>query len=149
MAYKLGYKDGRYVLRQCEKLLTEMLPVAKKSGINVMTLLYWEQMLGNWGSVATSECAIAIQEVNPYNSHLLFEVFLGVDDKYTKYNKPVLFREMIRRMWPELLDWPINPPHTMWNRVVWFIKNVGMFEMLKELQYQVNYLRYLCNKKIS
>lgn len=148
MAYKLGYKEGRYVLRQCEKLLAEMLPVARKSEINVMTLFYWEQMLGNWGSVATSECAIAIEEVNPYNSHLLFEVFLGVDAKYANYQHNVFFREMIRRMWPELLNWPINPPHTMWDRVAWYFKKAGMFELLKELRYQVNYIRYNYHSKM-
>ena len=149
MAYKLGYKEGRYVLRQCDKLLEGMLPVAKKTGINVLTLLYWEQMLGNWGTVATSECAIAIEEVNPYNSHFLFEIFLGVDAQYTNYKHNVLFREMIRRMWPELLNWPINPPHTIWNRVAWFFKKVGMFEQLKELQYQLSYLRYRCKGRIA
>lgn len=149
MAYKLGYKEGRYVFRQCDKLLQDIRPVARKSGINALTLLYWEQMLGNWGAVATSECAIAIEEVNPYNSHFLFEIFLGLDARYTNYKHNVFFREMIRRMWPELLNWPINPPHTTWNRVAWFFANIGIFEQLKELRYQVSYLRYRCKGRMA
>jgi len=147
MAYKLGYKEGRYVIRQCEKILADILPAARKFRINALTLLYWEHMLGNWGAVGNSESDIAIEEVNPFDSHLLYEVFLGVDDKYTKYYHPVLFKEMIRTMWPELLEWPINPPHTMRSKVVWFLAKVGMFGLLKELKYQANYVRYLCTAR--
>ena len=41
-----------------------------------MTGFYWEHMLGNWGTVGNSESDIAIEEINPFNSHLLYEIFL-------------------------------------------------------------------------
>ncbi len=65
MAYSLGYKESGYALTVCEKLIPEMLAAAKLSGINVMTLLYWEQMMGNWGVVGNSESDIAIEEFDP------------------------------------------------------------------------------------
>jgi hypothetical protein len=145
MAYKLGYKNCRYVIKQCERLLAEMAPVAKKFGINVWDLLYWEQRLGNWGAVRNSESAIAIEKVDPFDCHLLIETFLGVDDKYRSYKESpcVFFGEIIRNMWPELLEWPINPPHKIRARIDWFLRKVGMFELLKELKYQMHYARYL------
>lgn len=143
LVYKLGYRDGHYVIRQGEQILAELLPVGKSYDINVLTLFYWEHTLGNWGATGNSESDIAIEELNPYDSHLLYEIFLGVDAKYTKYNKSILFREMISHMWPELLEWPINPTHTMRSKIDWLLRKAGMFELLKELSYQVNYVKYL------
>ena len=125
-----------------EQILAEMLPAYRKFGVNVLTGFFWEHLMGNWGSTGNSESDIAIEEVNPTNSHYLYEIFLGVDDKYTKSNNNILFPKMIHRMWPELLEWPINPPHTMRDNVCWLLKKVGMFELLKELKYQLNYVRY-------
>jgi hypothetical protein len=145
MAHKLGYGEGgRYVIKQCEKILDEMLPVAMKFGINALTLLYWEQKIGNWGTIVNSESDIAIEEFDPYDSHLLYEVFLGVEEKYTKYNeKPcILFREMIRNMWPELLEQEINPPYTLRDKIAEFIGQVGLLGLVNEVRYQLRHARY-------
>ena len=122
-----------------------MLPVARKFGINLMVLLYWEQRLGNWGAVRNSESLIAIEKVDPFNSHLLNEIFLGVDEKYKHYQETpcMLFREMIKYMWPELLEWPINPPYTMRAKLTWLADKLRVFWLLKEAKYQVKYLRHL------
>jgi len=144
MAYKLTYKKSSYVIRQCEQLLAEMMPAARKFHINVLALLYWEQRLGNWGAVKNSESLIGIEKLDPYNSHLLNEIFLGVDEKYRDYRQApcILFREMIRSMWPELLEWPVNPPCDMRDRFISFLEKVGIFGLLKELKYQMNYVMY-------
>lgn len=144
MAYKLTYKKCSYVIRQCEQLLAEMMPVARKFHINVLSLFYWEQRLGNWGAVKNSESLIALEKLDPYNSHLLNEIFLGVDEKYRDYRQApcILFREMIRSMWPELLEWPVNPPCDMRDRVTSFLEKVGIFGLLKELKYQMSYVIY-------
>jgi hypothetical protein len=146
MIYKLGYKEGRYVIRQGEKILAELLPVCKAYNYNVLTLLYWEHFLGNWGTTGNSESDIAIEELNPYDSHFLYEMLLGVDSKYTKYTNPILFKEILRKMWPQLLEWPINPPYTMRSKVVKLFKQIGLYELFKELKYQANYFTYLCKK---
>ena len=140
IAYKLGYKDSRYVIKQSEQILAELLPVGKQFGINVLSLVHWEQNKGNRWVVGNSESDIAIEEVDPFDSHLLYEIFLGVDAKYTKNRKNILFREMIRSMWPELLEWPINPPYTIRDKIVCFFEEVGMPEPLRELKYKVNYI---------
>ena len=145
MAYAMGYKDSHYVIKQCEQLLPEMVSVARKFGINLMTLLYWEQMMGNWGAVGNSESDIAMEEFDPYDSHSLYEIFLGVEDKYTKYANSILFREMIQTMWPEVLNWPINPPRPGQDRAKSALKKLRLHGLLKNVKYQVNYLRYRCS----
>ena len=142
MAYPLGYWDSSYAIRACEELLPEMLTAAGRSGVNMMTLLYWENTMGNWGTVGNSESDIAVEEFDPYDSHFLYETFLAVDDKYRTYSNNRLFREMIKRMWPELLQWPINPPaDNLRDRVVFSLKKIGVYPLLKQLKYQVRYAR--------
>lgn len=148
LAYKLGYKEGRYVIRQSEKILTDLLIVARKFDINLLSLFHMEQMKGNRFVVGNSESDIAIEEVDPFDSHMLIELFWGVDQKYTKNRKNILFREMISSMWPELLKWPINPPHTMWDKVKWVLGEIGMFELLNELRYQVKFAWHLCKTRL-
>jgi len=142
LAYKIGHKDDRYAIQECEQILAEMIPSYRKFGINVLTGFYWEQMLGNWGVTGNSESDIAIEEVNPFNSHMLYEIFLGAEDKYTKYAKSILFREMIGNMWPELINWPINPPYNLRSKIQNYLKKTGVFEWLKEFKYQINFISY-------
>ena len=148
IAYKLGYKGDRYAIKQSERILTELVPEARAYGLNVLTLLYWEHTVGNWGATGNSESDIAIEELDPYGSHLLYEFFLGVDDRYTKYSNPVIFLELIRNMWPELLEWPISPAYKMRDKAVGILKKIGIGEVLKELKYKINYLKYFCNTRL-
>jgi hypothetical protein len=142
LAYKLGHRNDRYALNQGRRILAELLPVGKQFGLNVLTLLYWEHWLGNWGATGNSESDIAIEEINPLDSHRLYEIFLGVEPKYAGYYNPVIFKEMIRAMWPELLKWPINPPHSKRDKAAQLFKRMGLYPLLKELKFQIHYAKY-------
>jgi len=139
IASKLTYEKCPYVIKECEKYLNKMLPVARKYRLNPMDIIYWEQRLGNCGGVRNSESKIAIQKVDPCNSHYLNEVFLGVDPKHRMPHDPIFFKEIARKMWPDLLNWPINPPFTMRERIVDILIKLGVFDNLKEIKYQVNH----------
>jgi len=138
-------KEDRYLAGQVEKILAELLPVREKYGVKISTLVFWEHYAGNWGAVGNSESDIAMEELNPYVSHLLYETFLSVDDKYTNYKNPILFREMIRNMWPQLLEWPVNPmKYTMRGRLIKDLPGINVYHNLKNnLRYQIDFLRYL------
>lgn len=142
MTYKLGYRGDRYAIRQGEKILDELLPVGRACCVNVMTLLYWEQTLGNWGATGNSESDIALEELNPFDSHLLYEIFLGVEPRYSRYSRSELFKRMIARMWPELLAWPINPPVALRDRAKVLLNKFGIHDVVKELKYMANYAKY-------
>jgi len=145
LAYLMGYKESFYALKQSEQIFSELLPVSQESGINILTLFFWEQNQGNRWVVGNSESDIAIEEIDPFDSHLLYEIFLGVDEKYTQSNN-ILFTEIIRQMWPELLGWPVNPPHRLKDKAKWFLGRMGVFESLKELKYQLNFMGHLYKK---
>lgn len=145
LASKLGNQNSAYALAQCNNMKKNLEADAKKYGINVMTLFYWEQRLGNWGASKNTESLIAIEKVDPFNSHFLYETLLSTDEKYRSVDQTVciLFRELIRKMWPELLKWPINPTTTVTGKVKQITKNIGAFKLLKEIKYIYNYVRDL------
>jgi hypothetical protein len=142
LAYSLGYKKSKHAVKQCQRWLQEALTAARQYGVNIMTLLYWEQVLGNWGAVGNSESDIAIEEFDPYASHYVYETLLGVDEKSIKGNRRIIFTEMIRKMWPELLEYPINPPGTMKAKAKFLLKKIAVYPVLKKLRYQANHFRY-------
>lgn len=135
----LKFKNSLYVVKQCQAWLEKANPAAEHFGVDIMTLLLWEQLLGNWGTVADSETDIAIEHFDPFNSHYLYEVLLGVDKKYAS---SYLFKEMIKKMWPELLGFPINPPKNRYEYIKSFLQKFGLFDYLRNILYKCEYFLY-------
>jgi hypothetical protein len=143
LARCLKFRDSKYVVDQCDRWLQESRPIAQRCNVNILTLFLWEQLLGNWGAVGNSESDIAIEEFDPYNSHLLYETMLSVPQDDVQHDDSILFKEMLRHMWPELLEFPINPPHTTKDRVDAFLEKTGIYAPLKRFLYSRDRRRYL------
>ncbi len=77
--------------------------------ISVLNLIYWEQRLGTWGAQYSSEQEIAIDQFSPFNCRLLIETLLTSPQQMRCRPSYLLYKELIRAMWPEALSVPINP----------------------------------------
>jgi hypothetical protein len=135
LARSLKIKDSPYAVYQCQKWLDDTLPIARQYNVSIMTLLLWEQLLGNWGAVGNSESDIAIEEFDPFNSHYLYETLLSIDQAQLKKQPDIIFRAMIQEMWPELLDFPINPPFRRTDRIKRVLKSARLYSVLKHVLY--------------
>lgn len=142
LAYSLRYKRSKYATRECERWLNEVSQVAQMHGINVMTLFLWEQLLGNWGAVGNSESDIAIEEFDPYDSHSMYETLLAIDEQSIRGDRHLVFQEMIRKMWPELLDYSFNPPDSCPDAMRHLLKAIRIYPVLRRLRFRWNRLRY-------
>jgi len=142
LARCLKYKSSKYATEQCEKWLTSVREIAEKYNVDIMKLLLWEMLLGNWGCVGNSESDIAIEEFDPYDSHFIYEVMLSVDP-----TEGDLFRGMIMEMWPELLDFPINPSEKMGERLKELLQRIGILQHMRRLLYSFDRLRF-CGWKL-
>jgi len=138
LARCLKYKDSRYATAQCEKWLQETKDVAKACNVDIMRLLLWECLLGNWGVVGNSESDIAIEEFNPYDSHYLYEILLSADQ-----TQGDLFEAMFKIMWPELLEYPFNPPDSAKDRIKTMLSELGLMKRLKGARYRYDRRKYL------
>lgn len=134
LAYMLRYRRSSYAVRECESWLAGAKSLARQYGLNIMTLFWWEVLIGNWGSVGNSESDIAIEEFDPYASHLLYETFLSVDAKFRTFKDNILFEELVRFMWPELLGVPYNPPDTIKGWLVLALHKLGIESTLRMLK---------------
>jgi len=142
LAYMLKHRRSSYAVKECATWLAAAKPVAVQYNLNIMTLFWWEVLIGNWGSVGNSESDIAIEEFDPYNSHFLYETFLSVDPKYRTFNDNILFKELIRYMWPQLLDFPVNPPENYNTWRPWILQKLGIETMLRYLKFTIYHLLY-------
>lgn len=103
---------GEYYKKQLDQWVEEVRPYCLANGLNIWDMFYWEQRMGNWGSVYPSEQDIAIDQFSPFNNRLLITTMLSLDEKYRKYPDYKLHYEIIRALWPETLQVPvgIQPP---------------------------------------
>jgi hypothetical protein len=148
VASKLGYARSEYALRQAAKICAELGAAAAVGHINVMALLYWEQRLGNWAATRVSESLIAIDKIDPFNSHRIYELMLGVSDTHKNFERDIcpLFRLLVQEMWPELLRWPVNPPFSFRTRTVALLRRSGLYAVGRELNYRLKYTRYAVSR---
>ena len=142
LAYMLRYRRSPYAVRECASWLASAKPVARRYGLNIMTLFWWEVLIGNWGSVGNSESDIAIEEFDPYASHFLYEMFLSADDNYLTFHDNIIFEKLIRFMWPQLLDVPVNPPDSIRDWFFLALHKLRIERFLRTLKFRVCELCY-------
>jgi len=83
---------------------------AQRQDVKLLDLFYWENSHGNWLAMTQLQFDIAWREIfTPYNCRDVLEAFLTVDEADRIPPRYVLYRDMIARVWPELLDEPFNP----------------------------------------
>lgn len=78
--------------------------------IDIMDLFQWEIQEGNWQAMSQMEWDLVTKEILvPYNNRYLLTLMLGVEKTHRMKPGYRLHEALIRKMWPELLAFPINP----------------------------------------
>lgn len=77
--------------------------------IDLLDLLFWEQRMGSWQAMSQLEWDIVQDVFTPFNCRTLLTHCLSVAPKYREPKDPILYSELMNRMWPEVLAEPINP----------------------------------------
>ena len=137
LARCLKYKRSAYASKQCEKWLKEARIVSEKFNVDLMRIFLWEGLLANWGCVGNSESDIAIEEFDPYDSHYIYEIMLSVDPA-----KEDLFEGMFKKLWPELLNSPFNPPESIRDWIKLILHRAKIFRFLQRQMYRFDRWRY-------
>jgi len=84
-----------------------------QTGFSIMEMFYWEERLGNWGTQIQIDKDIAQNDINPFNSRMLVETIISVEPIYKiEMGSYPVNSAIINRLWPECLDFPINPSLT-------------------------------------
>ncbi|MCP4310817.1 MAG: hypothetical protein GY790_06105 [Bacteroidetes bacterium] len=115
--------------------LEEAFPVCKRYRIDINTLFYLEERLFNWGGQIQLEKDIATEDYNLFNSRLIIEKFLSVKSRYATLPVQPLQRQIIKILWPELMNQPINPSQrNFYYRILYYL---GLYWTIRRLKYRL------------
>lgn len=112
---------------------------AFKRGIRELDLFYWEQRIANWAAMSYSEYDIAFESFSPFSCRKLLILLLSTDEKYRISPRYELHYNLISRLWPEVLKYPVNPSK---NRTVAIRKKLKATPIYK-LYKNVKFLKYV------
>ena len=97
-------------IRVLQRWLDEASPAAWCCGFPLLDLYYWEVRMGRWTPEIQAHLDLAVESFTPFNCRALQEMLLSVDEKdRDKRSGSALSIRIIRELWPELLEFPINP----------------------------------------
>lgn len=123
---KIWEYDGiEYVIEEYGKWLEEASTLVEKYNYRLLELFNWEERNGNLYTAFQMDKDIAQEEFTPYNCRKLMEVYLSVPNKYRDVHSNIYYKAMIKKLWPELLEIPINPDQRRTTGVI--LKKVGLF----------------------
>jgi hypothetical protein len=79
-------------------------------GYHILDLFHWEQRSGSWFASNTLEFDLTWQDIFiPLNCRQLLADMLAVDEKFRRRPDYQLYRQLMVKLWPEVLSEPINP----------------------------------------
>jgi len=106
LATAVDMEANAFVLAAYDRWLSG---IDRSQSLDILELLFWEQRMGSWQSMAQLEWDIVQDVFTPFNCRSLMTYFLSIDSSYRVYSSPVLHWELAKRLWPEVLSEPINP----------------------------------------
>lgn len=141
----VNLKDSEYAVKSLMEWYAETKFFCETFGYNQRDLFFWEQVLGNWGSMFAAELDIAIDEFYPFGTRRLVETILAVDEKWRPYHNSKVHRRIIELLWPELLSEPINPIN-WYSDTIKFLRmkgkrtmaRLGLLSMIKSFRSRVS-----------
>ncbi|MCL5072422.1 MAG: hypothetical protein M1308_16255 [Actinobacteria bacterium] len=90
--------------------LKNIRKLEKDFNFNLLGLFYWEHRMGNWQAMSQLEWDLVQESFTPFNNRALLSILLSVNYKHRVEPDYRLYKEIINNLWPELLNYPINPP---------------------------------------
>lgn len=123
-----------------EEVFNDWLTEARKVthfGIRILELFYWENRNAKWP--AYNDYDIAFESYSPFNCRALLEKMLAVDRKYRLPPDFKLHKALISYMWPEVLQFPINPPTNKREKIIGILDGTKFYDMLRLLKFYYHY----------
>jgi len=109
-------------------------------GFDLLDLFYWENRNAKWAALSYHEYDMGFDSLSPFNCRQVLEDFLSVDRSLRLPPSYSLHRELISYMWPDLMNWPINPPETSREKLVAGLKGSSFYEYLRMAKLVKKYL---------
>ena len=129
-----GVGEYQYAVDYYKRWLEENLEMCREFGIRTVNLFYWEERIANCFTQIQLDKDIAQDDINPLNSRLLNELFMAVPLTYNNVPDYVVYKKVIKELWPELLEFPVNPSRRKSVQLV--LKRMGLLGMVFRMMYK-------------
>ncbi|HEY5825389.1 MAG TPA: hypothetical protein VIT44_13535 [Cyclobacteriaceae bacterium] len=97
-----------------------------KLGYQTLDMFYWEEIMANRIAQAYTEINLGIEMASPFNCNALIRILLSVPAEYRGKQYNILYKQMISKLWPELLDVPINPG--LKKTIIRIMQRIGVYD---------------------
>ncbi|HQR29024.1 MAG TPA: hypothetical protein PLL32_01360 [Anaeromyxobacteraceae bacterium] len=100
------------------------------SGIDLLDLFAWEQTAGRWQALIRAEYDIVQECLAPLNCRDLLVAMLSTDRSLRRPPEHAFLRDLIGRLWSDVLSEPINPPErpTARARAGRLLRTLGLYD---------------------
>ncbi|MFS4482696.1 hypothetical protein ACKGJY_06740 [Hyunsoonleella sp. 2307UL5-6] len=106
------WKGIPFIRERISDWYDEVKQAANNKGYNILDLFHWEVSTGSWQTQSQLEWDIVHDTFTPFNNRELLDIMLRIDTKYRSKPKYTLYRDTMKKLWPEVLLEPINPETT-------------------------------------
>lgn len=104
----------------------------KKLGYHPLDIFYWEESLGNRVAKSISEGHTAGVFISPaFTCRFMLYNFLSVDEKYRDKQTNLLYTEIIKKEWKEVLEIPVNPGFK--KQVIMLMQKLGIYNLYRNI----------------
>lgn len=91
----------------------------QQDAIDIGDLFCWEYMAGRWQALIRAQFDLVHESFAPLNCRALLCTMLAAEERHRMGPEFQLFRDIMERLWPDVLLMPINPPQKIgWRRQV-------------------------------
>lgn len=126
-----------YSLKRYSNWFEKNNDLFKKYGYRSLDMLYWEENCGSWISKQKSESRLMGVEIySPFNSREFLLTIYGLPKKYRKKQNPIIYYKMIKKLWPEVMAYPVNPG--LKKIAIRITQCLGIFAIFRNLKLHYN-----------
>ncbi len=102
----LAYWKDEFARKAASQWLSSVPP----TNLRALDLFYWEGREGGWTAMTLAEMDLVQESFIPFNCRLFLKNGLSLPRSFRGPPNHSMHEALMRRMWPEVLGEPINPP---------------------------------------
>lgn len=113
LSYNPNWKGISFIEDRLNNWFDEIKDNKINLGYPILDLFHWEISTGSWQMQNQLEWDIVHETFTPFNNRKLLDIMLRIPTKYrSKPNNYKLYRDTIKKFWPQALTQPVNPEKT-------------------------------------
>ena len=133
-----GWDEIPFIVEYLDSWLAEAGKVCAEAKMELLDLFFWEHYLGSWLARTWLEKDIAEESFSPYNYRPLITTMLGAPLKYRRGPDYSLYQFITERLWPKLVQWPVNPKDLSFGEAVGLrirklLLDIGLYARMRKL----------------